>query len=385
MDVFDKRFDRLLDLIYDAATEPDLWRPALTEIADLTGSQSAALLRQSAPTGQLHFCHNGRMDEACNRAYAARHIRNPVAAGMRSRHVGRIVLSDEIVPLASLRKTLFFDEVFRPQDISHTALIPLAAKDEFMTALNLCRSARQGPLDAPGRELIEHIVPHICRSIRLGLRADGYRALQRAEFHVLDRLSAGVVLLDRRARILYANAAVRALGSDEGPLRLRNATVAAQSPSHSQRLGALVRMALLALLGAPEGSMSVPRASDGALLTILVSSVRGRDIGRFADLGMPDAAALLFIVDPANRADIPLAWIMDAYGLTQAEARVALVAASGATIPETALRLNVSPNTVKTHLRKVFAKTGTSRQAELGRLMASIGLLKANGSTTNGI
>jgi DNA-binding CsgD family transcriptional regulator len=100
---------------------------------------------------------------------------------------------------------------------------------------------------------------------------------------------------------------------------------------------------------------------------------------------MPDAAALLFIVDPANRADIPLAWIMDAYGLTQAEARVALVAASGATIPETALRLNVSPNTVKTHLRKVFAKTGTSRQAELGRLMASIGLLKANGSTTNGI
>jgi DNA-binding CsgD family transcriptional regulator len=30
-----------------------------------------------------------------------------------------------------------------------------------------------------------------------------------------------------------------------------------------------------------------------------------------------------------------------------------------------AQRLNVSPNTVKTHLRKVFAKTGTSRQTEL--------------------
>ena len=377
MAVSDKSIDRLLDLIYDAATEQELWRPALTEIADRTGSQSAALLRQSAPTGQLHFCYNGRMDEACNRAYAARHVRNPVADGMRSRHVGRIVLSDEIVPLASLRKTLFFDEVLRPQDIAHTALIPLAAKDEFMTALNLCRSARQGPLHADGRGLIEHIVPHICRSIRLGLRVDGYSALQRAEFHVLDKLSAGVVLLDRRARILYANAAARALGSDEGPLRLRNATIAAQSPSHSKRLGALVRMALL---GAPEGSMSVPCPGDGSLLTILVSSVRGRDVGRFADLSMPDAAVLLFIVDPANRAAIPLAWIMDAYGLTPAEAKVAVAASSGLTIPEAAFRLGVSTNTIKTHLRKVFAKTGTNRQTELARLMASIDLLRVDGS-----
>jgi len=61
------------------------------------------------------------------------------------------------------------------------------------------------------------------------------------------------------------------------------------------------------------------------------------------------------------------------------------VAASGATIPETASRLSVSPNTIKTHLRKVFAKTGTTRQTELARLLASIGLLKANGSTTNGV
>jgi DNA-binding CsgD family transcriptional regulator len=248
-----------------------------------------------------------------------------------------------------------------------------------MTALNLCRSARQGPLDANERGLIEHIVPHVCRSIRLWLRVDAYGALQRAEFRVLDRLSVGVVLLDRRARILYANAAARALDSDEGPLRLRNATVSARSPSHSQRLGALVRMALL---GAPEGSMSVPRASDGALLTILVSSVRGRDIGRFADLGMPDAAVLLFIVDPANRTGVPLAWIVDAYGLTPAEARVALAASSGLTIPETALHLGVSTNTLKTHLRKVFAKTGTSRQTELARLMASIGLMTPNGSSS---
>jgi DNA-binding CsgD family transcriptional regulator len=202
--------------------------------------------------------------------------------------------------------------------------------------------------------------------------------LQHAEYHVLDRLSVGVILLDRHARIVYVNASARMLDVHEGPLRLRGATVAAHSPMHSQRLGELIRMALR---GAPAASMSVPRPSDGQLLTILVSSVRGRDVARFADLSMPDAAVLLFIIDPANRAGIPLPWIIDAYGLTAAEAKVALAASSGLTIPEVALQLGLSPNTIKTHLRKVFAKTGSSRQAELARLIASIGLLKANGSS----
>jgi DNA-binding CsgD family transcriptional regulator len=69
---------------------------------------------------------------------------------------------------------------------------------------------------------------------------------------------------------------------------------------------------------------------------------------------------------------------MDAYGLTQAEARVAVAASSGSTVFESATQLGLSPNTVKTHLRKVFAKTGISRQTELVRLMTSIGLLQPN-------
>jgi DNA-binding CsgD family transcriptional regulator len=78
-----------------------------------------------------------------------------------------------------------------------------------------------------------------------------------------------------------------------------------------------------------------------------------------------------------------MSWIMDGYGLTRAEAKVTLAASSGLGVPETANRLGVSPNTVKTHLRRVFAKTGTSRQTELVRLMASIGVLRVDGPTSS--
>jgi DNA-binding CsgD family transcriptional regulator len=189
-------------------------------------------------------------------------------------------------------------------------------------------------------------------------------------------LTVGVLLLDRRARVTYANAAARSLDAGGGILRLHEGRIATYSAPHSQRLDLLIHAALR---GAPASAMSVPRPDDGQPLTVLVSSVRGRDVGRFADLKMADAAVLLFVIDPANRAGIPISWVMDSFGLTKSEAKVALAASSGLTIPETAKNLGVSQNTIKTHLGRVFAKTGTGRQSELARLMTSIGLVSADG------
>ena len=46
----------------------------------------------------------------------------------------------------------------------------------------------------------------------------------------------------------------------------------------------------------------------------------------FKDGDIVHKGDLLFVIDPANRRSIPLGQLMDAYGLTRAEARVALAA-----------------------------------------------------------
>ena len=365
--------DSLLDLIYDAASEPELWRTALTDIADRTGSLGGVMFGLSVTVTDVYFDYNGRMSDECNRVYKERHAQNAWRDGMAPQPVGRIVLSDDIVPLSTLRKTSFYDEVLRPQDVAHNTMVSLAAKDDFRAAFNICRSERQGVINDEGRQFLERLVPHLCRSMQLSFRLEGYRALQRAEHDVLDRLSVGVVLLDRRARVIYANAAASSFSSDDSVLCVRNGMIASRSDLHASRFGSLIRSVLS---GMPTASMSLPWPGDGRPITVVASSVRGRDIGRFADQHLPDAAVLLLIIDPTTRAKIPSAWIMEAYGLTQAEARVALAASSGTTIAETAAQLGLSSNTVKTHLRKVFDKTGVSRQTELVRLVASIGLIR---------
>jgi DNA-binding CsgD family transcriptional regulator len=58
--------------------------------------------------------------------------------------------------------------------------------------------------------------------------------------------------------------------------------------------------------------------------------------------------------------------------LTASELRVVEIIASGATSPETARRLSISPHTVNTHLRNAYAKLGIRSRSQLMSLMADL-------------
>ena len=66
------------------------------------------------------------------------------------------------------------------------------------------------------------------------------------------------------------------------------------------------------------------------------------------------------------------------YGLTKAEARLASYLADGASLPSMAQAFDVKLTTIRSQLQQVFAKTGTSRQAELVALLLSHGYVSEN-------
>jgi len=305
--------EQLLDLIYDAATDEALWSDVLAGIADLTGSLNGAIFGQVIGANKVYFSHNTRSREECLRAYRERHVQNPHSLYMDKQPTGALVASDEIISLSELKKTAFYDEVFRPQDVAHVAMIPLESRRGFTAGFNLCRSERQGSFEEPEMATLRRLLPHMVRSTALGFRLQGYRALQRAEFQVLDQLSTGVILLDRSAKIIFTNKAAELLSSDAGPLRLRNTGIAVFSAPFSRRLDELVQSALR---GLPAATMSIPHPDDGRLVTLFVSSVRSRDVDRFVSFDMRDAAAMIFVFDCAGPVKVPPRWLMDAYCLS---------------------------------------------------------------------
>ncbi|HEX2257214.1 MAG TPA: helix-turn-helix transcriptional regulator [Afifellaceae bacterium] len=61
--------------------------------------------------------------------------------------------------------------------------------------------------------------------------------------------------------------------------------------------------------------------------------------------------------------------LREAYGLTAAEERLALLILQGLRLAEAETVLGIRHSTARTHMKRIYAKTGTRRQVELVRLL----------------
>ncbi len=97
----------------------------------------------------------------------------------------------------------------------------------------------------------------------------------------------------------------------------------------------------------------------------MVAPINSRD----EDISEP--FAVIFLSDPHWQNDFEPARLERFYGLTPAEARLTILLVQGLSLEEGAGKLNVSLNTVRTHLKRIFTKTGTNRQSEVVRIILS--------------
>ena len=88
--------------------------------------------------------------------------------------------------------------------------------------------------------------------------------------------------------------------------------------------------------------------------------------------GPQQPGAIVFITDPQATPALNAALLRRVYGISAAECRVAQELLRGQTLQETARKLHLSENTVKTHLQRLFSKTNTHRQPQLIRLLLGL-------------
>lgn len=182
----------------------------------------------------------------------------------------------------------------------------------------------------------------------------------------LDALAVGVVLTASDGQVLYMNAAAARQISAGTTLRLVNNRF---SPADAGAAGTLRKMLTEAgnRRATPGANIVVlpDREGTGFLATVL-SLDEGRQLPASAS---GTRAAAIFIQDPSATPQCAGDAFAKLYGLTRGELRVALTLLGGLTLQEVGQALSISLQTVKTHLKHIFQKTGTCRQAELLTLM----------------
>jgi DNA-binding CsgD family transcriptional regulator len=185
---------------------------------------------------------------------------------------------------------------------------------------------------------------------------------------VLDRITDGMIVIDERARVLHANRPARELLD-----RVRDANCASGELSFTHRHTQFAfERALAQSSPGLQGDAAVPRqflVRDPSGSTVARASVEPLQRRRSGQAII--STHLVSLHRQPDVAEVSAGSLSALYGLTSSEARVAAAAIAARSVDDLASRLELSRNTVKTHLKSVFRKCEVCSFAQLAALVAT--------------
>jgi DNA-binding CsgD family transcriptional regulator len=214
-------------------------------------------------------------------------------------------------------------------------------------------------------------LPHFLRAVQVFFRLHSVSGLEKAVADVLDQLPFGVILVAASGKPLLVNRTAGEIAAARDGIILRPDRVEASSPQQTDRLLHLIAQASSAcssLTVRPGGTLRLTRSSSKPALVVLVAPIAGAT----SSFNVPGVGAVLFVTDPTTSLSQPPEAVSSLFDLTRAEARLCRHLTSGSSLGKAAGRMGISLNTARTHLKRIFDKTGTHRQSQLVLLLTQI-------------
>ena len=229
-------------------------------------------------------------------------------------------------------------------------------------------------VDDEVRQRIKLFAPHANRALMINKTIEEKKSETATFADILDGFRAGVFLVDAQCRIVHANVAGRDMLCEDDFLRSIGGMLVARDMQANRGLREIVANGD-AGVAASNAAISLT-AHDGARHVAYLLPLR--TVVRNSAEAPSKAAAAIFVrkaeLDDQSYGGL----IARAFGLTPAELRVLLAIVEVGGVPETSETLGIAETTVKTHLYRVFSKTGASRQADLVKLAAGFANPLAN-------
>jgi DNA-binding CsgD family transcriptional regulator/PAS domain-containing protein len=228
--------------------------------------------------------------------------------------------------------------------------------------ISLTRGRRAKPFSPADLAALDLMAPHLMRLLRLRGELAAHRHGARIARDTLDSLGIATIVVRGDGRIVHANAAGEAVLRRQDGLWLQDGAIGCRHPDAGPRLAAAIAAATAA--NHPEGSaVAIDRGAGHAPYLVDLTPLGGR---------FRRSMALLTFRDPAV-ADTSMALrLRSLFGLTRAEAAIAMDLSRGVSPAGIAPRRGVKRKTVRTQVASVAAKMGCGHQADIAAKVASL-------------
>jgi DNA-binding CsgD family transcriptional regulator len=281
---------------------------------------------------------------------------------------GSVRVGRELVSDAELLQTQFYQEWLEPQGLFYRLSAVLLREDEDVCYFAVLRGRKDASFGFEKIRLCRTLAPHLRSAVQMRRQLALLEVERNAALEVLDRLPTAVLLCDESGAPIIVNGAARAILASSDGLVVRGGKLAARRQCETDTLERLIGGAAKTARGADGssgGTLPVSRASGLRPFSVLVTAMRAPS----SVPGHRRIAAALFVSDPESVILANEERLLQLYGLTRAESRLAAKITEGRSLEEAAATLNITTQTARGYVKRILCKTGTKRQAELVRLL----------------
>lgn len=357
----------LIGEIYDSVLHPESWNETLARITGalcpLSWEAAFILWETSNPPSARFVAATGLaagIQEIYTAVYAGHH---PWSRRFQRYGNGSVVDSFDIMTREEFYESEFFRNFLKPYGIDRLVGVLLDRRDGDRLGLML-----PGPGDRDVERLkrgLRVLAPHMQRAMRISDRIATLDLAAGAARAAADAAPFAIFSLDDQLNILAANAPA-ARYERAGFIGTARDRFAFTHPPSQKRLLDLARSP------DPAGLAFHTVAPSGKECPVLVARVTRQSAQQLGGVRLGASLIVTLGSAPGETPVVEIDRVAQWFGLTPAEARLAVALAAGDTLQDYAALRAVSLNAVRFLLKGIFRKTGATSQAQLVALLARL-------------
>lgn len=273
----------------------------------------------------------------------------------------------DIIDDDEFRRHEVYQDYYRKVHHFHIEYRTFLKYDQSYAGILFTRRDGQPNFTTRETTVMTYLMPHLARAFKLHFNLLDAHRQNRVITDAFDHIPQGVIVVDRDRKLVFANACATDLLNGGNGLRL-NAKGSVETSTKNRHFERMVADIFDRHAFEPDkfgGVAIVERSGDLRPLEVLITPFRHEAFGGTNS----ESLAIIYVTDPEAKVADMTGVLMQIYGLTSTEARLAQLIVNGQSLSEACDEMSIAENTGRAHLKRIFSKTDTNRQSALVKLI----------------
>ena len=357
-----------IERIYASVTDPSQWSLLLADLNTVLNSSHALFYSQNYADGSAKFGCSQGFDEDVLNLYCNKYGKiSPTFHHAKSLPAGQ-VYTDNMYPNQKEYQSSEFYDYLSKYEMEHLLQVHPLRDENRMSVILFRRNKIQGHYTPNEVKILELLTPHFRQAFKLHKQLHIQTEQSKSIANAVEQLNYGVILVNHQGCIDFMNStALRYINAQDGLKISQNKLNAIHKPSNDllqNELCQALKTSANTCFSAGR-NIAIQRTSGKRAYGVMILP---RSIDSILAIEKSSGVTAL-IADPESLPQLNTDLLKKQYNLTQRETELILLLTSGKSTNEIAELLNISKETIRSHLKNIFMKTGVNSQTQLVQLL----------------